>query len=401
MNSPLPLPEVPRPHPRARKVRKPGLRRAAQGLVVVAVLGFSMLPAMLWALNALPGFSAVWARISVPVEEMRPLAPWPRAWEGAWYDTDKNYMRYERWFADNQPARNLMIRSKNELDYRLFRSSSRVYYGKDQELFGRNLADNELTATENALATPAQRDQVYQGLLTYARQLQAQGVTMVLIAPVSKQYFVGDRLPFFAPRVPADSNFMALYARLRDTPEFHFVDVDAIQRAHLGEFAPYFRQDFHWTDLTALEVAAVTVQRIAELEGAPLRWRHRREVEYAPFEGVEARFAARLVTSTVIEPQLKRTWTERHRQTPRDARTTGWEFDTGRLDDSALLPPTCMFGNSFSDGMLRAGLPEHFQSFHKLSRALSLPALPALVQGRCKYLIVQVLDIQTGLWLLR
>lgn len=400
MNAPLPLPAAAGDSAPARTGQRRAVRRARQGLIVAAVLAFSLLPAVLWVLNQQPAFARAWTRVSVPVEEMRPLAPWPQAWQGAWYDTDKNYARYERWFADNQPARNLMIRTKNELDYRLFRSSSRVYYGKDQELFGRNLADNELPATENALATPAQREQVYQGLLAYARRLQAQGVTMVLVAPVSKQYFVGDRLPFFAPRIPADSNFMALYARLRTTPEFHFVDADAIQRAHLREFPPYFRQDFHWTDLTALEVAAVTVQRIAELEGAPLRWRHRREAEYAPFKGVEARFAARLVTSTVIEPHLKQTWTERHRQTPRDARTTGWEFDTDRLDDPALLPPTCMFGNSFGDGMLRAGLPEHFQSFHKLSRALPLPALPALVEGRCKYLIVQVLDIQTGLWLL-
>lgn len=400
MNSPLPLVEADRAAPRARVGHRRTARRRAQACVVAAVLAFSMVPVMLGALGQLPSFAAAWTRLSHPVEEMRPLAPWPREWQGAWYDIDKNYAGFERWFADNQPARNLMIRTKNELDYRLFRSSSRVYYGKDDELFGRNLADNELTATENALATPAQRDQVHQGLLAYARRLQAQGVTMVLIAPVSKQYFVGDRLPFFAPRVPQDSHFMALYARLRTTPEFHFVDVDAIQRAHLGEFAPYFRQDFHWTDLTALEVAAVTVQRIAELEGAPLRWRHRREAVHAPFEGVEARFAARLATSRVIEPHLKQTWTERHRQIPRDARATGWEFDTDRLDDPALLPPTCMFGNSFGDGMLRAGLPEHFQSFHKLSRALPLPALPALVAGRCKYLIVQVLDIQTGLWLL-
>jgi alginate O-acetyltransferase complex protein AlgJ len=126
------------------------------------------------------------------------------------------------------------------------------------------------------------------------------------------------------------------------------------------------------------------------------------EAVNAPFLGVEARFAARLLTNPVIiEPHLKQTWTARHQQRPFDAHATGLEFETDTLDDPALLPPTCMFGNSFSDGMLRAGMPEHFSRFTKFSRALILPELPALAQGRCKYLVVQVLDIQAGLWLMR
>ncbi len=386
-----------------RPSRRGTARRWGQWAAVAAVFAFSLVPAVLTALNgSSPAFAAALAMIAPPVEELRPLASRPAAWQGAWYDTDKNYAGYEKWFADNQATRNLMIRTKNELDYRLFRSSSRVYYGKDHELYGRNLADNELTATENELATPERRDAVLGGLRQYARDLRAGGVTMLLIAPVSKQYFTRERLPFFAPRLPDDSNFMKLYADLRTAPELNFIDVDAIQRAHRDKFPLYFRQDFHWTDLTAMTVAAATVDRIAALEGMPLRWRHRMEAVHEPFVGVEARFAARLATKPVIiEPQLKKTWTERHRQTPFDAKATGLEFETDTLDDAALLPSTCMFGNSFSDGMLRAGMPEHFTRFTKFSRALRLPELPALAQGRCKYLVVQVLDLQAGLWTLR
>jgi alginate O-acetyltransferase complex protein AlgJ len=376
-------------------------RRTGQRAAVATVFLFSLVPIALTVLNRDSAFAAWWSTWSRPVEELRPLAALPADWQGRWYDTDKNYTRFERWFADNHAARNLMIRTKNELDYRLFRSSTRVYYGKDDELYGRSLADIELTATENEMSTPERRERALQGLRKYAQDLQARGVTMLLIAPVAKQYFTRERLPFFAPRLPDDSNFMKFYAGLRTMPELHLIDVDAIQRAHRGQFPLYYRQDFHWTDLTAMTVAAATVERIAKLEGMPLRWRHRMEPVYEQFEGVEARFAARLTMAPVIEPHLKQTWTERHSRTTHDPRATGLEFETDTLDDPALLPPTCMYGNSFSDGMLRAGLPEHFTRFTKFSRALFLPDLPKLTTGRCKYLVVQVLDIQAGHWLLR
>lgn len=341
-----------------------------------------------------------WHLLNVtPVEELRPLAPWPDSWQGRWIDTDRNYARFEKWFADHLGLRNLMIRSKNEADYRLFRSSSRVYYGKGGELYGRNLADNELPLTEAILAAPRDADAIYRGVLDFSARLRAQGVTMILIAPIEKQYFTRERLPFFAPRVPDASHFMALYQRLKAAPQLHFIDVDALLREKQHTFPIFFRQDFHWTDLMAMTVAQRTTDLIAHLEQSPLRWRHPLVAESLPFVGVEARFAARLNADDIVfEPQLKKTWTERHVRRPLDAQATGFEFDTATLDAPDLLPPVCMYGNSFSDGMLRAGMPEHFQSFSKLSRALPLPQVPALMKGRCKYLVVQVLDIQASHW---
>ncbi|NVD97167.1 hypothetical protein [Massilia sp. BJB1822] len=335
---------------------------------------------------------------SRPVEELRPLSPAPQSWDGPWYALDRNYARFERWFSDNLGMRNWMIRSKNEIDYRLFRTSSRVYYGKDGELYGRNLLDNELPATERLLGDPLAAEGVYRGLLALEASLRAQGVTMLLIAPIQKHYYTYDRLPVFAPHPPLDSNFLAFYRRLLATPQLHMIDV----KRHLDEqqhnFPLFFRQDFHWTDVTAAVVAQDTVNHIAALEGHPLRWNDRPQFEYRPFVGVETRFAARLNTKeTLLEPQLKRIW-EAPAATLRDAKASGWEFETAQNDAPALLPPTCMFGNSFSDGMLRAGLPEQFQRFSKLDRALQLRAIPPLLQGRCRYLIVQVLDIQTGHW---
>lgn len=396
--------------PVARRRAYATLRRGACMAFAWAIFGVSVLPAALSMGGAAPqqatGLGAPLQALRqwygshvLPVEELRPLAPAPRQWQGAWYDIDRNYARFERWFADHLGLRDLMIRGKNELEYRLFRSSSRVYYGRHQELYGRNLSDNELPATEALLATPASRDAVAQGVQRYARRLQQQGITMILIAPMQKQYFTRERLPFFAPRLPADSHFMALYRQLQADPQLHMIDVWGLLQSRQGQFPIFYRQDFHWTDLMAHTVAQETTNLIATLEGMPLRWRHPLHYRYQPFEGAEARFAARLNPGQpVSEPALTPDWPVRHRQTSYDAAATGLEFETDTLDDPALLPPTCMYGNSFSDGMLRAGLTEHFRKFVKLDRQMALPPVPALVAGRCRYLIVQVLDIQTDRW---
>jgi hypothetical protein len=390
----------------------PRRRGAGRVLFIVAVFAISIVPGALTLLplapqlqqrlQAVPKLAKLsrWYDLHIaPIEELRPLAALPGHWQGRLVDTDKNYARFERWFDDNLGLRKLMIRTKNELDYRLFRSSTRVYFGAAGELYGRNLSDNELPGTEALLATPAMADEVYRGALRFAADLAAQGTTLILIAPVQKQYFTRERLPFFAPRVPDDSHFMALHERMKGAPSLHLIDVYAILRDNQPRFPIFFRQDFHWTDLVALTVAKATTERIAQLEGSSAKWRHPMTVQYLPFVGSEARFSARLNgADTMLEPSLKQTWRDVHVSVPMDAAATGFEFVTDRLDRPELLPSACMYGNSFSDGMLRAGLPEHFGQFTKISRAVALPAVPALVKGRCKYLIVQVLDIQTDRW---
>lgn len=334
-----------------------------------------------------------------PLVEMRPLAPWPTGWEGRWFDFDKNYHKFEKGFSDQLGLRSLIVRSKNEIDYRLFGTSRRVYFGKEGELYGRNISDIELPATEALLNRPENIDAVHRGMARLSEQLRAQGTTMVLLTPMSKQYFTQERIPFFLPRVKPASNFMQLYQRFQNTPEFNFVDVYDILEQSRDKFQIFYHEDFHWTDLSAMQVAADITGRIARMENVNFGWRHRMEAVQAPFTGSEARFAARLdADETELSPQLVKTWEDIHRVNVMNAKDTGFEFITDTVADRGLLPPTCMYGNSFSDGMVRAGLPEHFEQFVKLDRTLQLQRLPELTKGRCKYLIVQVLDSEAWTW---
>ncbi|AKU20361.1 hypothetical protein ACZ75_01265 [Massilia sp. NR 4-1] len=419
---PSPVPEFVReanPRVRQRRLRLPRLRRGACMSFAWAIFAVSTLPLALNRLDSYPrfqeklqaglrglpllgqayaGLERGYAAAAKPVEELRPLSPAPGHWEGPWHAVDRNYARFDRWFSDHLGMRNLMIRSKNELDYRLFRTSGRVYYGKDGELYGRSLLDVESPATERLLGDPAAAESVYRGLLALEASLRAQGVTLLLLTPIQKHYYTRERLPAFAPRPPLDSNFLAFYRRLLATPQLHMIDVKRQLDEQQRNFPIFFRQDFHWTDVMAAVAAQETVNRIAALEGHPLRWTGTPQFDYRPFVGVETRFAARLNTEEALpEPQLKRIW-EAPPAALRDAKASGWEFETAASSDPALLPPTCMYGNSFSAGMVRAGMPVHFQRFSKLDRALPLRAIPPLLQGRCRYLVIQVLDIQAGHW---
>lgn len=349
-----------------------------------------------------PAFSTAmkWYSDNVyPVQELRVLASFPTTWQGQLYDVNKNYAQFEHWYGDHLGLRDLMIRAKNELDYQLFRSSSRAYFGKHNYIYGRHLVDLELPATEALLNSQQNIEAVHMGLVSYAKKLQAEGVTPIFIAPMQKEYLVPDNLPFFAPRLPQNSNFMALYDRLQTDPSIHFVDVFGILKSMRDRYPIYYTQDFHWTDISALAVARETTNLIAKLEQSPIRWEHPIEIEYKPTVGSDARFAARLdAKERVLEPELVQRWVSIHKQNQLDVAQTGLEFDTDMLDRPDLLPPTCMYGNSFSDGMLQAGLIDYYQKFTKLDRARPLANVPDLVKGRCKYVIIQILDIQTAHW---
>lgn len=333
-----------------------------------------------------------------PVQERRQLTAFPRKWTGSWIDINKNYALFEKWFSDNLGLRNVMIRTKNELDFQLFHSSTRVYFGKDQQIYGRHLIDVELPATERALDTPEKVDAVYRGVVRLSEQLKAEDITTVFVTPMMKEYFMRGQLPFFAPHLPADSNFMHLYARMKASPDLHFVDVYQIIKSIQPTYQIYYRQDFHWTNISALVVAQASTNMLAELTRSTTRWQHPVVTEQALILGSDARFAALMDEKKIPEQDLKKTWIDRHSFTELDPKATGIEFETNTLNDPSLIPPACLYGNSFSDGMLAAGLPDYFQKMTKFDRDRPLNEIPAMMKGHCKVAIVQVLDLSTSLW---
>jgi hypothetical protein len=334
-----------------------------------------------------------------PVEEMRVLSSFPDKWDGKWYAFDKNYSHFEKWFNDNMGLRDLFIRTKNELDFRMFGSSTRVYYGSDNYIYGRNLIDNELPATEGAMSTVESRQSVINGMAAFVDKLAKQGITTYFVTPMQKEYFIKNRLPFFAPQISKDSNFMKFYNAMKLDPRLNVIDVYSLIKSIPDKYRTFYTQDFHWTHISAYYVSRDLVNKIAQHEQSQLQWDHKLEVDNTPFLGSDARFSSRLIADEhVLEPDVKKTWVTNHKINQLNIPQTGFEFETDTVIDKGLLPATCMFGNSFSDGMLEVGITDFFSKFTKIDRARPLIDVPKLVSGKCKYLIVQILDIQAAHW---
>ncbi|WP_312319488.1 hypothetical protein [Stenotrophomonas sp.] len=328
------------------------------------------------------------------VQEMRVLAPLPGEWQGGALDLDKNFVAFDKWFNDHLAYRSWMIRFKNQLDYSLFRTSSRVYFGAGQEIYGRILLDDQLPAVERVFAQPGVDQRIRDRLLAMSAQIKAEGATMILVTPMQRQHFSQKRLPFFAPHMQEPSHFLGLYESLRATPGLEFVDVLGTMKAIDPKYPLYFKQDFHWSDFSAREVSIEITKRIAALEGREFKWRYPLETMTKPEVGSDARFAALLTERPVDELRVdNRPWPAVHQINYEDPAKTGLEYVTDELDDPALLPSTCLFGNSFSDGMVSVGLLNHFQKLTRLHRDGSIDLIPERVRGRCRYVIVQLLDV--------
>ncbi|WBG92127.1 hypothetical protein N5580_06205 [Pantoea piersonii] len=333
------------------------------------------------------------------VEEMRVLAPFPDKWDGPWYALDKNYANFDKWFNDNMGLRDFFIRSKNELDYRIFRSSSRVYYGSDNYIFGRNLIDNELPATESVMASVTDRNSIINGMKLLSERLQKDGVTTYFVTPMQKEYFIDNKLPFFAPKIPQQSNFMSFYKELVDDSGLNVIDVYELIKSVPKDYRTFYSQDFHWTHLSAFMISKDIVNKIADKEKSLKKWDEKFEVINTPFLGSDARFSSRLIAQEhITEPTIKKSWVDIHNIYQLNIKQTGLEFETDLINDKKLLPETCMYGNSFSDGMLDVGIVNFFNKFTKVDRNRSVLDIPKLIKGRCKYLIIQILDIQPNVW---
>lgn len=369
--------------------------------MILAILHTPLLyPSMIRAVPKIESINQWYSSKVEKVEEMRVLSPFPQNWKGEWYAVNENYSEFDTWFNDNLGLRDLFIRLKNELDYRLFRSSSRVYYGSDNYIYGRTLIDKELPATENVMSTDESRKEITQGMKRFSNALHNQGVTTYFVIPMQKEYFIENKLPFFAPKIAYDSNFHKFYDLVNTDSSINNIDVFSLIDKMPNKYPKFYTQDFHWNHLTAFTVTENIINTISEKENLPLKWNYKFDVEMKTFLGSDARFSSRLFANEhVNEPTIKKSWVDIHKIKEQSVKQTNIEFVTDSINDPRLLPDTCMFGNSFSDGMLDVGIVNYFSMFTKLDRTMPIAKIPEVIKGKCKYLIVQILDIQPAIWL--
>lgn len=318
-------------------------------------------------------------------------------------------VQLNRWFDDRVGLRNLFIRTKNQIDYSVFHTSSKVYVGPDGWLFEHATTDARLVLER---ASAAELQKLEARFLKLAQLLQQRGIQLIVVGYPDKSMLYPELLPSNAPRIPRGGNYDKLRAFLAERPELNFIDAENILNREKSQTEEplIYKTDIHVTLDGSIPIVRAIVARIAALEGRPdIRWDEKFQVrhDYWP-GGSEGRFLSVLwpvserIASLTPQYEVGRDDSDGHWLVPDQRAISQVGFASVQPFDfeyrlrpelcAQRLPGAALFGNSFSDRYWPLGL-QHYFCFIRRSRTPSerlTPFLANIPEGT-KYFIFQYL----------
>ncbi|MGV8937589.1 MAG: alginate O-acetyltransferase AlgX-related protein [Allorhizobium sp.] len=297
--------------------------------------------------------------IDAPVVENRALAPVP--------DFNENIFTVLRdsnkWFADHFGFRSFLIRVKSQVDYSVFATSDRVYFGGDGQLFYRSVLDDAKPSTDEFLLKNS--EVILANMQLFMRSLRSHG-----IQPIVAVNLLGDRI--YPELVPEDAGQQVsperidrFIDRLSQMPEATFIDVTGMLRSLKPKRRVFHKTDFHWNDAAGFPVAQKIVEASARFEGKPSPWNHPLEIEIAHAGGGISNFLPIFYPPEEDMLMVKHNWTD-----PAGTQTTATEgaFEALTVNPArpGLLRPLVITGDSYSDSFFRAGMYQYFASQQRM-----------------------------------
>jgi SGNH hydrolase-like domain, acetyltransferase AlgX len=313
-----------------------------------------------------------------PLNEKRKRFEIPDLWSRLGHADPTLASDINRWFDDHYGFRDLLIRTKNQIDYSLFGTSHRLAIGKDGWLFLRE-HDNAMVQIERD--GDLWHEDLESKLLTIARFLNDRGIRFIVIGVPDK----GDVHPEFRggenTSRPHVTQFDKLAQKLAGRPEVTYLDAGRILRDLDDRRDRYWRTDIHYTFGAARAIVRTLVRTIAEFEGRPPHPEPKEFVEQDyPFSGDLAAFLATFIPALEVSYQYVDPFVA-----DRDTPDGHWEKDARRVEVPGLgpmppfdfiyrstpeaaqgkLPTTVLFGNSFADMYFNVGIHTYFTSFYR------------------------------------
>jgi SGNH hydrolase-like domain, acetyltransferase AlgX len=296
-----------------------------------------------------------------PLAENRHQVPAPE-----WHNSPtlrKYLMGWQDWFNDRYPGRNFLIRLKTQIDYSLFSYSDKVHVGKDGWLFYRSVLDVEEPRIE--AVTDVQMSEIVARLSELRCWLSARGVRMVIVDNQLKDEFYPEMLPSSAPIRPRISQYAILRRRIGKETGALYIDSSEILHRLKADRPIFHRTDFHWNDPAAFVVAQAAVDRLAKELGPPYRgWHLTLEIEKKRFSGGEASFMPLFRPAAEEGLFVHQNWQDGDVENLFGQQHFEY-IRRFRKPAPGLLPPVVVFGDSYFDGMMRAGFGDHFQVVYR------------------------------------
>ena len=208
------------------------------------------------------------SRIVALVEERRAADPFPplHLLMGANGDfaTELN-----KWFDDRVGFRDLLIRSKNQVDYSLFNTSKKVFIGTNGWLFDRHQFDSIANVDASGLTA------LEASYLALARRLNDKGIHLIVVGYPQKVALYPEMAPPDMPLRPGGGIYEQFRNFLSSRSELTFIDAEAIMKVLKVGSAEllYAKGDIHATQFAQRAVVKEIVARIAQIEGRPnIHW---------------------------------------------------------------------------------------------------------------------------------
>lgn len=321
---------------------------------IISILGFFLLlalPGLQWATQGFP---------DTPLDENRTAVASP-----IWSKNDlKGYLLgWQSWFNDQYPARNLLIRLKNQIDYSIFSYSDQIHIGPNGWMFYRSVIDVQKPAIERL--SPENEDQIIANLTTLNTWLKSRGIILLVMDNELKDSIYPEELPHSIPSRPSPSFYQNLRKRIATETDAIYLDASLLLTELKMERPVFHRTDFHWNDPAAFAASEAIVNRLARIEGheSPA-WRWPLEIEESKLSGGQAAFMPLLSPVSETALFVKKTWPD----SPHTYKEKDGPFEFSIVysdDDPKRLPGIVVFGDSFFDGMIRSGFMEHFSSIHR------------------------------------
>ena len=298
------------------------------------------------------------------VTENRKRAERPQNIASLLLDRSTDYAKkFEAYFNDNYGFRDFLIRVKNQLDYSLFGVSSEVVIGPKNWLFYKSVLETEEVMLERA--SPADIDVAFSRLGKLNEYLKKKGITMVVIPCPQKNTIYPEWVPSNTARRPDVTLFQKYRSYLYSHPEIKWIDAQDILMKNKESFQLYYKTDFHWVDPAGFLVARELVNKIGEWSGTNVSWTRPLKLESSePFStGGQNNSLAILYPYLEVAPQLVRFPLEQFGKYT-DTALNQWTYISNQTE-SALLPPTVIFGDSYSDAYKRSGYADYFSKLHR------------------------------------
>ncbi len=300
-----------------------------------------------------------------PLTENRLMKPRPTDWTTLFQSGMVFAKRYEEYFNDNYGLRDLLIRTKNQLDYIFFHEAEKVVIGPDNWLFYKSVVEQEEINIEKT--PPQEWERMFAALLRLNRALAARGITLIMMPCPMKNSIYPEMLPATAPRRPKPTGLDRYRKFLMDHPEIVTVDTFPLLMKLKESFQVYYKTDFHWFDPAGAYMAKALVDKLGNLSGMGNLWDFPIKTRIEKITGGGENESLGLLwpiqeDALYLSPERNEAGVGEYSYTQE---ANDWTFRAKPGNQARLLPCTVMFGDSYADAFSRAGFTAYFSEFHK------------------------------------